>query len=152
MYDFLVHLHSIGRWLVLLFLLIGIFRSLTAGRRAYNRADARNGLILTIVTDLMLLVGIVLWFIGPWGYQQIQGNGMGEVMRIPASRFYVMEHTVGMLIAVILIHIGKSQGKKAIPDAAKHRRTLIFYAIALLLILVSIPWPFREIGSMRGWY
>jgi hypothetical protein len=57
-----------------------------------------------------------------------------------------------MLIAIILLHIGKAQGKKRISDKAKHRRTLIFYFLALLIILASIPWPFREIGADRGWY
>jgi hypothetical protein len=64
----------------------------------------------------------------------------------------VVEHLAGMLIAIILIHIGKAQGRKAISDRAKHRRTMIFYLLALLIILASIPWPFREIGVGRGWY
>ena len=45
-----------------------------------------------------------------------------------------------------------AQGKKRISDSAKHRRTMIFYFLAILIILASIPWPFREIGAGRGWY
>jgi len=56
-----------------------------------------------------------------------------------------------MLLAIILLHIGKVQGRKAISDKAKHRRTLIFYILALLIILLSIPWPFRQqVGG--HWY
>lgn len=152
MYNFLVHLHSIGRWIVLLLLLIAIFNSMVAGSRPYIRTDARTGLILTIFADLMLLIGIALWFLGPWGYKLIQQKGMAEVMSNPTERFFVMEHNIGMLIAIILIHIGKAQGKKQLSDRAKHRRTMIFYLLALLIILASIPWPFREIGVGRGWY
>jgi hypothetical protein len=151
-YNFLLHLHSVGRWIVLLLLVIAIFNSMVAGKRPFIRTDARTGLILTIFADLMLLIGIVLWFLGPWGYQQIQSRGMSAVMSDPTARFFVMEHTIGMLIAVVLMHIGKAQGKKAISDHAKHRRTMIFYLLALLIILVSIPWPFREIGATRGWF
>lgn len=150
LYTFLVHLHSIGRWIVLILLIIAIFNSMVAGKRPYIRTDARTGLILTIFADLMLLIGLALWFLGPKGYALIQQSGMAEVMRDPVQRFFVMEHNVGMLIAIVLIHIGKAQGKKAIADRAKHRRTMIFYLLALLIILVSIPWPFRALGGQ--WY
>lgn len=136
----------------MLLLLIAIFNHLIAGKRPYIRSDNRTGLILTIFADLMLAIGLVLWFAGPWGYRQIEASGMGSVMSNATTRFYVVEHLVGMLLAIILIHIGKAQGKKkTIGDRAKHRRTLLYYTIALVIILASIPWPFREIGAGRGW-
>jgi L-asparagine transporter-like permease len=152
LYNALLHVHSVGRWIVLLLLLFAIINSLIAGNRPYIRTDNRLGLLLTIAADLMLLIGIVLWFTGPWGYKQIQTRGMSEIMKDPTARFFTVEHLAGMLIAIILIHIGKAQGKKKISDRAKHRRTLIFYFLALLIILASIPWPFREIGMGKGWY
>jgi hypothetical protein len=152
LYNALLHLHSVGRWIVLILLIIAIFNSMVAGKRPFIRTDARTGLILTIFADIMLLVGIALWFLGPWGYQTIQTRGMGEVMKDATARFYAVEHTIGMLIAVVLMHIGKAQGKKQLSDRAKHRRTMIFYLLALLIILASIPWPFREVGAGRGWY
>ncbi len=152
MYNFLHHLHSIGRWFVLLLLIIAIFNSLVAGRRPFIRTDARTGLILVVFTDIMVLVGIALWFLGSWGFQQVQSRGMSEIMKDPAARFFVVEHFIGMIIAAVLIHIGKVQGRKQISDKSKHRRTMLYYLIALIIILVSIPWPFREIGAGRGWY
>lgn len=152
MYNVLLHLHSAGRWIVLLLLLIAIFNSAVAGKRPYIKSDNRTGLFLTIFADLQLLIGIILWFVGPWGLKTIQQSGMGEVMSNPGTRFYVIEHLTGMLIAIVLLHIGKAQGKKAISDKAKHRRTVIYYTLALAIILLSIPWPFREIGVGRGWY
>lgn len=153
MYTGLLHLHSFGRWIVLLLLLVAIFRSATAGNRPFNKGDRTTGLLLTIFADLMLLVGVVLWFISDRvGYVQVSNRGMGEVMGDPLARFFAVEHTIGMLIAIVLLHIGKAQSKKNIPDRAKHKRTFIFYLIALLIILVSIPWPIREIGVGRGWF
>lgn len=153
LYTAMVHVHSVGRWVVLLLLLFGIFNSLIAGRRPFIKSDKRLGLLLTIASDTMLLVGIYLYVAGPLGYKQFQNyNNAGELMRNSAARFYAVEHLVGMLIAIVLIHIGKAQAKKLIGDQAKHRRTMIFYFLALLIILVSIPWPFRAVGAGRGWY
>ncbi len=68
LYNFLLHLHSVGRWIVLLLLLIAIFNSLVAGTRPFIKSDARTGLLLVIFTDLMLLIGIVLWYFGSRGF------------------------------------------------------------------------------------
>jgi hypothetical protein len=153
MYEILVHLHSIGRWIVLVLLLVAIFKSATASSRPFVKSDNTIGLLLTIFSDLMLLIGLILWFISPnWGYHSIAASGMGEVMKNSASRFFAVEHNIGMIIAIALIHVGKAQGKKAIPDQTKHRRMAIFYVIALLIILISIPWPFRVAGAGRGWF
>ena len=151
-YSFLLHLHSIGRWIVLLLLLVAIFNSLVAGNRPFIRTDARTGSMLTIFADLMFLVGLALWYFGPRGYKLIESMGMRAVMKDSYARFFAIEHTTMMLIAIILLHIGKAQGKKAISDKAKHRRTLVFYLLALLLILISIPWPFRQISAGSHWY
>ena len=152
MYSFLLHLHSILRWVVLLLLLVAIFNSLVAGDRPFIRTDARTGSILTGFADLMLLIGLVLWYFNARGFQAFKNSGFSEVMRGDSmTRFFAFEHPVGMLIAIILLHIGKVQGRKAISDKAKHRRTLLFYFIALLIILLSIPWPFRQqVGG--HWY
>ena len=153
LYNVLLHLHSVGRWIVLVLLLIAIFNSAVAGNRPFIKSDNRTGLLLTIFADLMLLIGIALWFMSPrWGYTTIQARGMADVMGDATARFYVIEHLTGMLIAIILLHIGKAQARKPIGDRAKHRRTLIYYTIALLLILLSIPWPFRSIAAGSGWY
>ena len=152
LYNAFLHTHSIGRWIVLLLLVFAILNSLIAGNRPYIRTDNRLGLLLTIAADLMLLIGIYLWFVGPWGYKQIEASGMGAIMKDPVSRFYAIEHLSGMLIAIILIHIGKAQGKRPIGDRAKHRRTMIFYLVALLIILASIPWPFRVVAAHSQWY
>lgn len=152
LYSALLHVHSVGRWVVLLLLLFAILNSLIAGNRPYIRTDNRLGLLLTIAADIMLLVGAYLWWANPrWGYVSFRsGTGIGKMDEI--SRFFAVEHLAGMLIAIVLIHIGKAQGRKRIADRAKHRRTLIFYLLALLIILASIPWPFLTKGAYSHWY
>lgn len=152
LYNAMVHAHSIGRWIVLVLLLFAIVNSLLAGRRPFIKSDNRLGLLLTIFADLMLLIGIYLYIVGPRGYKTFEAysNNMGALMKDSVARFYAVEHIVGMLIAIVLIHIGKAQARKPIGDRAKHRRTLLFYLLALLIILVSIPWPFRAVAG--HWY
>ena len=152
LYNALLHAHSVGRWIVLLLLLFAIINSLIAGNRPYIKSDNRLGLLLTIFADLMLLIGAYLWYAGSWGYKLNETNGMSAVMKDNSMRFFAIEHLAGMLIAIILIHIGKAQGKKQMSDKSKHRRTMIFYLLALLIILASVPWPFRAIGVHSGWY
>jgi hypothetical protein len=152
MYNGILHMHSGLRWIVLLSLLIVIYRSATAGQRPFNNTDKRFGLFTTITLDIMLLIGIYLWFMGDWGLKSIQNNGMQNVMKGSTLRFYAIEHPVGMLIAIILAHVGKTFGKKNIPDITKHKRTVLFFGLALLIILVSLPWPFREAGAGRHWF
>ena len=110
----MLHVHSVGRWIVLLLLLFAIFNSLIAGRRPFIKSDNRLGLLLTIFSDIMLLVGIYLYVVGERGYKMIANNtgGMGAVMKDPTSRFYAVEHIAGMVIAIVLIHIGKAQARK----------------------------------------
>ena len=153
LYTFLLHLHSVIRWVVLLLLLIAIFNSLAAGNRLFTRGDARTGSMLTGFADLMLLIGLVLWFFNARGFQAFKNSSFSTIMHEDTTRFFAFEHPIGMLIAIILLHVGKAQGKKAITDRSKHRRTLVFYLLALLIILLSIPWPFREkIGMGSHWY
>lgn len=156
LYSVMLHIHSAGRWIVLLLLLFAIVNSLIAGNRPFIKSDNKLGLLLTIFADIQLLVGAYLYFVGNWGYKQFQNfESVGALMKNATARFYAVEHMAGMLIAIVLIHVGKAQARKQMSDKAKHRRTMIFYFLALLIILVSIPWPFREVGQIpiqRGWY
>ncbi len=146
MYTGLVHLHNILRWVVLILLVVAIIRHLMgmSGKKAFTEGDKKTGLFLMIAAHTQLLLGLYQWFAGPWGYKVIRNMGMGEIMKNPAYRFWTVEHNTGMLIAIILITIGRGVYRKSIPDTAKHKRSFWLYLIALILILASIPWPGRE--------
>ena len=146
MYTGLLHLHNVLRWVILLLLLIALFRHLSgmSGKKAFTSGDRKTGLFLMIAAHVTLLIGLYQWFAGNWGYAKIQSLGFSGVMKDPASRFFAVEHLLGMAVAIILITIGKGVAKKNLPDVVKHRKTFWFFLIALILILVSVPWPFRE--------
>jgi uncharacterized membrane protein YphA (DoxX/SURF4 family) len=70
-------------------------------------------------------------------------------MKDPAERFFAVEHALMMIIAWLLVHVGRSMVKRSDTDTKKHMRTLIYFGLALLLILAMIPWPFRQTGIAR---
>ena len=153
MYNGLLILHSLLRWVLLILALIAIFKSFTGmtGGRPFTAGDKKTGLFLMITAHTQLLVGLILYFTGPWGLANIRNLGFGVVMKDPVYRFYAVEHIFGMLVAIVLITIGRGAAKKAIPDAAKHRRSFWFFLVALVIILATIPWPMRAVGAGRGW-
>jgi len=146
-------MHSSLRWAVLLAAIYALYRAASglSKKSAFGEADQKAGLFLTISCDLQLLLGLALYFFGAMGYKNIQANGMGFVMKDPLARFFAVEHLSMMLLAIILIHIGKAKTKKSVDDAARHRSALIFYGLGLLLILAAIPWPFLSKFSHLNW-
>jgi hypothetical protein len=143
MYYILLFIHNLFRWIILLFLLINIIRHFTYSRKHWTKMDNGLGLVLMIVSHITLLIGLYQWGSGPYGFKNIQAVGFGAVMRDSASRFWAVEHITGMLIAIILITIGKGVGRKAIPSAAKHRKAGFLFLTALIVILIVTPWPGR---------
>jgi hypothetical protein len=63
-----------------------------------------------------------------------------SVMKDKSVRLLAIEHPITMILAIILITIGWSKHKKKTEDAAKFKTFVIFYGVALLLILSKIPW------------
>jgi hypothetical protein len=153
MYAALLSLHSYLRWLILILEIVAIYKGYAGmtGNRPFGAGDRKVGLFLMIAAHTQLLVGLYLYFAGPWGFANIQNLGFGEVMKDKVARFYAVEHIFGMLVAIVLITIGRGASKKAIPDATKHKRGFWFFLVALIIILATIPWPFR-VGIARPWF
>ena len=84
-----------------------------------------------------LLIGLILYFISP------RVSFAAGWMKDAALRFYGMEHLAGMIIAIALITIGYVKSKKGTGPQEIYKRIKLFYIIGLILILASIPWPFR---------
>jgi hypothetical protein len=136
-------LHSLLRWAVLLFGVWAVINAITgrSQQRAFTANDNRSNLFFMISCDIQLLLGLILYVNNGW-FDRLKD--LGNNMKDPAARFFTMEHLSMMLIAWILVHVGRAAVKRANTDAAKHKKSLIFFGIALVLILASIPWPFRE--------
>ena len=95
MYQGLVHLHNVLRWVMLLLLVIAIVRHFGGmnGRKAFTPGDRKTGLFLMITAHVQLLLGLIQWFAGDWGLQILQTTAMGEIMKNPVLRFWTVEHS-----------------------------------------------------------
>jgi len=146
MYNALKHAHSGFRWLVLALLVYAVINAFMKWRNgsSYVEADKKAGLFAMVFFHIQFLIGLVLFFISPLV------SFADGFMKNSATRFFTMEHTVMMLIAMALITIGYSKSKKQDNPSLKFKTTFIFYAIALLVVLLAIPWPFRGLGA--GWF
>ncbi len=151
MYQGLLHLHSLLRWIILVLLVVNIIRHFSASNNPFNSADKKLGLFLMIAAHTTLLLGLYQWFTGDLGLHKIQEIGMAAAMKDNVHRFWIVEHITGTILAVLLITIGRGVAKKSMPDAAKHKRSAIIYLIALIIILAVVPWPFRA-GIGRPWF
>lgn len=133
-------------------MLFGLFTVLNAvsgivKKRIFTESDNKSNLLFMICCDIQLLLGLVLYFGGEWFNNM---KRFGEIKSDAALRFFSLEHAAMMLLAWVLVHVGRTAVKKAPTDAAKHKRMLLFFGIAFVLILASIPWPFRE-AIARPW-
>jgi len=153
MHTGMLHLHSVLRWIILLVALWAIIK-MAAGRsgsKPFTASDKKPALFFLIFMDLQLLVGLYLYFTSATvGFASFKEFSFGEVMSSTALRFFAVEHLVAMLIAVVLVHVGYSATKKAPTDQKKFNKAFWCFLIALIVILASIPWPFRE-ALGRGW-
>ena len=71
-------------------------------------------------------------------------------MKSSYNRFFGMEHIVMMVLAAVLITIGRKKAEKN-EDLSKRNKTIaVWYTVGLILILAAIPWPFRGFGN--GWF
>jgi Kef-type K+ transport system membrane component KefB len=150
MYEILKYLHSWNRWLVLGFGFICLISAIVGwlGKKPFGKTDRTIGGIFVGVTHLQLVAGLLLYFVFSevWGFKAIAANGMGVVMKNPQLRYWVVEHFTVMLLAVILVQVGRTLSKKASSSLQKHKKSAIFYGIALVLMLSRIPWD-RAFGG-----
>jgi uncharacterized Tic20 family protein len=147
MYSTLMFTHSLLRWLVLgaaIYALVRAWRGRTSGA-PYTDQDRMGALLFVMAFHLNVVLGIVIFgFASPT--TQLAFTDFGAAMKVSAIRFFVMEHPVMMLIAVVIATIGSAKIKRAATDAQKHQRTLVYFGLALLIVMAAIPWPFYPAG------
>jgi len=140
MYQILLVLHSWSRWLVIVFGLIAIYRAYVGwtGRRPFLGADNGMGASFVGSIHLQVLLGLGLYFgLSPWGLNAMKHAG---AMKDPTARFFGVEHIAVMLLAAVLAQVGRSLSRRASNDTLKHKKAFTYFTIALLLVLLMIPW------------
>ena len=147
MYTALLTVHSYLRWVVLIAALVVVARAIAGivAGRAWAATDDAAVRVFSISLDIQMLIGLIIYFfLSPFTYPA--WSDLAAAMRDDAVRFIVIEHQTGMLIAVVLTHIGVARVRRNADLVRRHRTALIFFGLALVMMLVSIPWPGRPAG------
>ena len=137
----LVHAHSGLRWLVLGLLLYAIFNAIGKSKSSYEKRDKMVNLFAMISLHIQLLLGLILYFTSP------KVSFASGWMKDASLRFYGMEHLIGMLAAIVVVTVGRKLAEKQESAILKNKKIALWYVIGLVLIIASIPWPFRGLGG-----
>ncbi|MEP7197518.1 MAG: hypothetical protein ABI851_13435 [Saprospiraceae bacterium] len=137
--DILLITHSWLRWIVLLLFILVIVKNYTGWKsnRIYSPEDKKWNSIFIGCLHLQVVIGLILYFISP----MMKGilSDFGGSMKVSELRFWSVEHICGMLIAVVVAQIGSIKAKKKLTDVEKFKTAFIYYLIALIIILLVIP-------------
>ncbi|TWR30205.1 hypothetical protein FPZ43_04480 [Mucilaginibacter pallidiroseus] len=145
MYLTLLFFHSATRWLLLFALIYTVysaFAGYTKGNRFTNADNAWRHWTATIA-HIQLVLGMLVYTQSPtakFSLNAIGGNG-----HIREPFFFGVMHLILMLTAIIVLTIGSAMAKRKATDAKKFKTILIWFGLALLIILIAIPWPFSPV-------
>ncbi len=140
-YSIFLTIHSWTRWAVLITAVLSIVTAWQgwSGGVAWTATKARFASWFVNTTSIQLVIGLILYgALSPITLKAF--SDFGAAMKDDVSRFWAVEHTVMMLISVALVHIGAGRIRKGADDKAKHRAAAIFFTIAFVVIMASIPW------------
>lgn len=150
MYTTILALHSLTRWFVLAALLFSLYRAYSGwlGKKAFTPLDDKVRHRTATIAHIQLVLGLVLYFVSPLISYFL--HNYHEAVHDREIRFFGMEHSLMMFLAIIILTIGSMLAKRKTTDAAKFKTIAIWYTVALLIILSSIPFPFSPMVS-RPW-
>lgn len=146
----LLVVRSFLRWLVLASLLFAIFNAFFKWRSGalYKKGDNMARVLAVIISHTQLVVGLALYFISP--ILSYFWQNFSTAVHERQVRFFGMEHIFVMILAVIVLTLGSAKAKRKPTDVLKHKTVFIWFTVALVLILTSIPWAFSPLVS-RPW-
>ena len=140
-YGITLFLHSWTRWALLIVAVLVIIQAWRgwSGQQLWDASKQKLAAGFVHLTSLQLVLGLLLYgVLSPVTLAAMAD--MGAAMKDSSLRFWAVEHITMMLIAVSLAHVGAGRIKKAADDRGKHRAAAIFFTIALVIMLSSIPW------------
>lgn len=151
LYNFTLLVHSWNRWIILLAGLAVIILAIKgiAGKAHFASVHRKSSLIFISSLHLQLLIGLLLYFVlSPFTTQAL--SDFGAAMKDSTLRYWAVEHSVVNILAIAIAQVGSILAKRKSNDRAKLKTTLIWTAIAYILILAMIP--MGMMGEARPWF
>jgi len=133
-------IHSSLRWVILITLSVHLF--LIYKGFFTNKPFSKFNNIFSHITvgfvHLQFVVALYVFFTSEKTnafLDDVKGS-----MVISELRFFAVEHTLLMFIAIVLITIGSFKSKRIDDDRKKYKTQMIYFTIGYILILAAIPW------------
>jgi hypothetical protein len=147
MYTTLIYLHGIVRWLLLAGLSASIYRAYRgyASAKLFTKGDNALRHWTATIAHTQLVLGILLYTQSP--LVKYFMKHAREAVHQREAVFFGIIHIALMLGAIVVITIGSAMAKRRDGDRDKYRTMMLWYLIALLIILIAIPWPFSPLAQ-----
>jgi len=141
LYTAALFLHSWWRWVVLVFAITVLVRSVRGWRTDadWSSMDAKLARAFVGAVDIQMTVGLLMLFaLSP--ITTLALHAMGQAMKDATLRFFTVEHPFMMIIAVATAHVSLVRAKKAKTGKASHRRMAVGVILFVLFVAIGIPW------------
>ena len=130
------------------FLIVSVwlfYRSLNGyfKNRGYTRLDKILSYTFIVNLYLQLIFGFLLMAFPAVASGQEMVNP-DITMKLASKRFWPIEHIVLMLFALFIANLGLIFSNSTQVDREKHRKVLIYYAISIVLIVLSLASTYLE--------
>ena len=134
MHTGLIYTHSYLRYFLLALLVVVVIKSLMGwlSQRSFTKMDDKLSLWLLIAAHSQFLLGLVLFFTS----DLVKFNA--ETMKNSDLRYWTVEHSTMMILAVVLITVARITHKKLPTDESKHKRLFLLNGAALVIIIIAI--------------
>ncbi len=146
MYSTVLGIHSWLRWVALFLAVAATINALRRDTDLSRRPPgARLDTLFMAAVDLQVLFGLLLYFgLSPFTSEAFQN--FGAAMQTPGLRFWAIEHIALMFGVNVLVRVGRVMALSATTPNARRRRRAAGFAVALLVMILGIPWPGLENG------
>lgn len=147
MYQTLTFLHSLTRWLVLISLMYTVYRSFKGyfSNRKFTETDNAVRHWTATIAHIQLIIGMIFYFKSP--VIQYFWKNFNAAKESFEHVFFGLIHIILMVTAISMITIGSALAKRKFPDREKFKTMGIWFCIALIIILIAIPWPFSPFAN-----
>lgn len=135
----LLHLHNLLRAVILVLAVLTLVKAVQGLGGAKPYAPTRRvGVMFMVSLHAQLVLGLGLFLLSP--LVEAAMADMQTAMADRAVRFFIAEHPMLMVAAVIVQTVGSIIAKNAADDRARHRKLLAFTVVTVVLLLAGIPW------------
>jgi bacteriorhodopsin len=104
-------------------------------KKPYTNWDKKIAILFLVLLYIQLVLGILLYFV--LGHSPKGAESIEAAMEQTSFRYWALEHFIIMIFALFLSQIGWVFIRKSKLDSNKHKNTVFYFGISILLIIIS---------------